>query len=77
MNITVGTAILDFDEQAIDLVIGAAHDLRDIAQFLAIGADQIGIEQLCFAKPERGRDGNTMRISMTARSAVCPRAPSR
>src|SRR3546814_4847075 len=57
MDITIGVAVLDLDQQPVDLVAGIAQDLRDVAKLLTIGADDFGVEKLRLAQPERGRDG--------------------
>lgn len=52
MDIAIRPRAIEFDEQAVDLVVGSAFDLSDVAKFLAVGTDDIGIEQLCFAEAE-------------------------
>src|SRR3546814_5872468 len=43
MNIAIGADAVDFDEQAVDLVVGVAQNLRDVAELLAVRADEVGL----------------------------------
>src|SRR3546814_14050205 len=57
MNIASGADAVDFDEQAVDLVVGVAQNLRDVAELLAVRADEVGLEQLRLAESQSGGEG--------------------
>src|SRR3546814_7696618 len=57
MNIAIGADAVDFDEQAVDLVVGVAQNLRDVAELLAVRADEVGLEQLRLAESQSGGEG--------------------
>lgn len=45
----VGPDAVEFDEQVVDFPAGISNHLGDIAEFLAVAADQFGVNQLRFA----------------------------